>query len=160
MVDEIVKKMRRKVPTLKTKVENTIVTIHEIIEKTFSKKHEGGIAGIETAHTGRIAGGASNPKSKDLWNLSSKKLSPDEVMNILLKGEVVLNPKISLPIIQDNILRTMGEVANVNHNSDQSIVNNLTLNLSGGYKNEMDAKNLAKITLQEIYRGQRRMGKH
>ena len=99
------------------------------------------------------------PKAK-IYGIYLEKLSPDEVMNILLKGEVVLNPKISLPIIQDNILRTMGEVANVNHNSDQSIVNNLTLNLSGGYKNEMDAKNLAKITLQEIYRGQRRMGKH
>lgn len=29
--------MRRKVPTLKTKVENTIVTIHEIIEKHLAK---------------------------------------------------------------------------------------------------------------------------
>ena len=62
MVDEIVRQMSRQVPTLKTRIENTITTIYETIEKVFGKKHER-IAESKKQYPCKLSG-ASNKDSK------------------------------------------------------------------------------------------------
>ena len=96
-----------------------------------------------------------NKDSRDLWDLFSKDLKPDEVLIKALKNEVVLNPNIALPQFQKNMVSAMGAVTN---QSTNSMVNNINFNISAN-ATEADAKKLAKMTLAEIYRIQERMGR-
>jgi len=112
------------------------------------KRHEGGII---DGCSSRIV----NKDSRDLWDLFSKDLKPDEVLIKALKNEVVLNPNIALPQFQKNMVSAMGAVTN---QSTNSMVNNINFNISAN-ATEADAKKLAKMTLAEIYRIQERMGR-
>ncbi len=154
MVDEIKRQMERKIPTLKIKTEHTQL---EILERKYrnTPKHSGGI--VEKAHSGKIVGNINYADSKKIWDLHNEDLKPNEVLMKLLKNEVVINPNISLPKFQKNMLGAMGAVANTS--TENSMVNNINFNITAN-ATEMDAKKLAKMTLAEMYRGQRRMGKH
>ena len=117
MVDNIKKQMERKIPILKTKVENTITTIYEKIEKAFSK-HSGGI--VEKAHSGKIVGNINYADSKKIWDLHNEDLAPNEVLMKLLKNEVVINPNIALPKFQKNMAKALGTVSN----TKSTVINN------------------------------------
>lgn len=153
MVDNIKKQMERKIPTLKTKVENTITTIYENIEKSFKSKHTGGI--VETAHSGKIIGNINHSDSKRIWDLFNEDLAPNEVLMKLLKNEVVINPNIALPKFQKNMAKALGTVSN----TKSTVINNTPVFNIKTDASATDAKKLAKMTLREMDNGMKRMAK-
>lgn len=153
MVDNIKKQMERKIPILKTKVENTITTIYENIEKFFKSKHTGGI--VETAHSGKIIGNINHSDSKRIWDLFNEDLAPNEVLMKLLKNEVVINPNIALPKFQKNMAKALGTVSN----TKSTVINNTPVFNIKTDASATDAKKLAKMTLREMDNGMKRMAK-